>query len=76
MAKLFWKEKKYEKTKKWLEKAMLLNPDLGDTHACMYLFENTVGEKSKVPDVVKFCKEKNPKNGVIWNLIRKSENGW
>jgi pre-mRNA-processing factor 6 len=39
VAKLFWKERKIEKTRKWIEKTLLLNPDIGDSWVCMYLFE-------------------------------------
>jgi hypothetical protein len=29
-----------------------------------------------VGEVIAKAKEKNPKNGVVWNQIRKGENGW
>jgi pre-mRNA-processing factor 6 len=38
VAKLFWKERKYEKVKRWLEKAVLLNKSIGDSWCALYLF--------------------------------------
>jgi len=37
---VFWKEKKREKAKKWLEKAIELDKGLGDAWACLYVFES------------------------------------
>jgi len=31
VAKIFWKEKKYHKARKWFDRAVMLNPDLGDS---------------------------------------------
>jgi pre-mRNA-processing factor 6 len=36
-AKIFYKENKMEKFKRWVEKALLLNPRLGDAWAYLYL---------------------------------------
>lgn len=36
VAKLFWKEKKYEKARKWFERVIILNPDFGDGWAYFY----------------------------------------
>ena len=39
-AKVFWKENKREKAKKWLEKAIELDKGLGDAWAYLYVFES------------------------------------
>lgn len=36
MAKLFWKERKNEKAKKWIEKAILLNKKIADSWVALY----------------------------------------
>jgi pre-mRNA-processing factor 6 len=39
VAKIFWKEKKYNKARKWFERAVTLDPDLGDSWIYYYAFE-------------------------------------
>ena len=47
VAKIFWQEKKPEKTRKWLKKAIALNKDNGDAWAHYFRFESEWGnEKS------------------------------
>lgn len=53
-AKIFWKELKHEKCKKWLEKAILLNPRLGDAWAYLYLLMKSI-EKINVEELIKKC---------------------
>ena len=40
VAKLFWKDKKFEKAKKWFERAIALDPLVGDSWAYYYKFIN------------------------------------
>lgn len=40
IAKTFWKEKKLEKAERWLEKAIQIDPNIGDNWACYYVFES------------------------------------
>ena len=42
VAKIFWKEKKYGKARKWFERAIMLNSDLGDAWIYYYAFEEDV----------------------------------
>jgi pre-mRNA-processing factor 6 len=44
IAKIFWPEKKPEKTRKWLKKAVAVNKDNGDAWACLYKFESEFGD--------------------------------
>ncbi len=39
VAKIFWSEKKHDKVRKWLEKALVLDENIGDHWALLYLFE-------------------------------------
>ena len=74
VAKLFWKERKYEKAKKWIEKAVLLNKAIGDSWACLYLFEKTAAnDQQEASKVLQQIMEIRPKEGRIWNQVRKSE---
>ena len=45
LAKLFWKEKKYDKTQRWLQRATGLDKDLGDAWAYLYKFELENGDQ-------------------------------
>jgi pre-mRNA-processing factor 6 len=45
IAKIFIEEKLVEKARKWFDKATRANPDLGDTWAHYYKFENTYGNE-------------------------------
>ncbi len=56
VAKIFWSEKKNEKVRKWLEKALLLDDNIGDHWALLYLFELDVKEgEDKMKDVLDKC---------------------
>lgn len=55
LSKVFWTEKKKEKTRKWLDKAVALNKDNGDAWAHQYKFESEFanGNLEKVREVVR-----------------------
>ena len=88
VAKLFWKDKKYEKAKKWFERAIALDPLVGDSWAYYYKFIKDCihsyfhhsyyyyyypEEGSEMANIVfKKCVEQNPKKGEIWNKVRQS----
>jgi pre-mRNA-processing factor 6 len=38
IAKIFWKEKKYEKARKWMERSLALDANIGDTWAYYWKF--------------------------------------
>lgn len=39
VARLFWRDRKYDKARKWFERAVSLQPSLGDAWAWLYAFE-------------------------------------
>ena len=43
VARLFWAERKIEKARQWFERAIKLNPDLGDIWAWWWKFEKEHG---------------------------------
>ena len=71
VAKLFWKEKKLEKAKRWIERAVALKPKLGDAWAYyMRIVEESDG-KTAFEEVKRKCLENEPKVGEIWMKFRK-----
>ena len=44
IARLFWRERKAEKTRKWLQRSVALDRDLGDAWAHYYRFELDFGD--------------------------------
>lgn len=71
VSKLFWKEKKLDKAKRWIERAIALKPKLGDAWAYyIKICEETEG-KEKTLEIKKKCLEADPKYGEIWTKFKK-----
>lgn len=64
-AKVFLREAKIEKAKRWLEKALYIEPRLGDAWAYLYLIEK---------EVLPHCVEKKPKLGYLWREAKQNNN--
>eukprot|EP00934_Nitzschia_sp_Nitz4_P007841 Nitzschia sp. Nitz4//scaffold257_size48314//42683//45577//NITZ4_007096-RA/size48314-processed-gene-0.38-mRNA-1//1//CDS//3329544469//7831//frame0 len=71
VASLFASERKTEKARKWLERAVVLNPDLGDSWARYYAFELEFGTVAQQQGVRERCVRAEPKHGEIWQSMRK-----
>jgi pre-mRNA-processing factor 6 len=71
VAELFAIDRKYEKARKWLDRAVRLDPDFGDSWARFYAFERSVGNDSQREDVQKRCLQADPKHGDLWTCVRK-----
>jgi PRP1 splicing factor, N-terminal. len=71
VASLFASERKMDKARKWFERAVVLNPDLGDTWAKYYVFECESGDETKVKSVMDRCIASDPKHGEVWCSIMK-----
>ena len=76
VAKLFWKERKLEKARKWFERAIAINPDYGDGWIYHYRFEREFGVPLLVQDIVKKCVEADPHHGRLWISISKKVENW
>jgi len=76
VAKQFWREKKYEKAKKWLERAVIVNKDYGDAWVYYYMFERDHGEKGGTEDILKRVKEAEPHHGRLWISVSKKVENW
>ena len=64
VAALFWKDRKYPKARKWFNRAVTLDPDLGDVWAAYYRFEQEHGDDEQQESVLKRCVAAEPAD---WN---------
>lgn len=71
VASLFASERKTEKARKWMERAVLLDPDLGDSWARYYAFELDFGTAEQQKALKDRCVKAEPKHGLIWQPIAK-----
>lgn len=71
VASLFASERKKEKARKWFNKAVTLNSDIGDSWAKYYAFEVQHGSKDQQTAVKERCAKAEPKHGEMWTKIVK-----
>ncbi|CAJ1954872.1 unnamed protein product [Cylindrotheca closterium] len=71
VASLFASERKNDKARKWLERAVLLDPDQGDSWARYYQFEMQAGTEEQKENIRKRCAKAEPKHGELWQSVRK-----
>ncbi|GLT67412.1 hypothetical protein SLA2020_397260 [Shorea laevis] len=72
VAKLFWHDRKVDKARTWLNRAVTLAPDFGDFWALYYKFELQHGSEENQKDVLKRCISAEPKHGEKWQAISKA----
>ncbi|XP_042501431.1 protein STABILIZED1 [Macadamia integrifolia] len=72
VAKLFWHDRKVEKARNWLNRAVTLAPVIGDFWALYYKFELQHGNEEYQKDVLKRCIVAEPKHGERWQVISKA----
>ncbi|XP_057534911.1 protein STABILIZED1 [Amaranthus tricolor] len=72
VAKLFWHDRKVDKARSWLNRAVTLAPDIGDFWALYYKFELQHGTEDSQKDVLKRCVAAEPKHGETWQAISKA----
>jgi pre-mRNA-processing factor 6 len=71
VATLFASDRKIDKARKWFDRAVLLNPDLGDSWARYYAFELDHGSVEQQIAVKDRCIKAEPKHGELWQRIAK-----
>merc|ERR1719324_817346 len=76
VAKLFWKDMKTAKARKWFNRAVSLNPSLGDAWAAYFAFELSQGSVHQQRDLVLRFAEAQPNQGIEWNPIAKQTQCW
>ena len=73
VASLFWRDRKYQKARKWLNRAVTLGHDLGDSWAVYYQFELQQGDKEQQEAVLKRCVTADPHHGEEWCAVSKAQ---
>jgi len=76
VAKLFWKDRKYEKARKWLDRAIQINPDYGDAWVYYDKFERDNGTAEMAQEIKQKCKEAEPRHGRLWISVSKRVENW
>ncbi|KAI0772191.1 PRP1 splicing factor, N-terminal-domain-containing protein [Irpex lacteus] len=71
VARLFWAERKIEKARQWFERAVKVNPDLGDVWGWWLKFEQQHGTAEYQEEVVRRCVAAEPHHGHIWQATAK-----
>lgn len=71
VAGLFVLENKHVKARKWFNRAVALDPDLGDAWAHFYAFELKHGSEQEQDDVLNRCVQAEPAHGELWTSISK-----
>lgn len=71
VARLFWNERKFAKSRKWLERTVQLEPDLGDAWAYYYAFELERGNEEQRATVFQRAVAAEPHHGEVWCAIVK-----
>ncbi|KAB8346014.1 hypothetical protein FH972_023066 [Carpinus fangiana] len=71
VARLFWAERRLEKAANWFEKALVLDPELGDSWAWYMKFLEQHGTPEKRGDVTSKCVVSEPKRGEVWASVAK-----
>ena len=72
VAKLFWNDRKVDKARNWLNRAVTLAPDNGDFWAQYYKFELQHGTEEIQQDVLKRCIAAEPWHGERWASLSKA----
>lgn len=71
VGRLFWAEKKIEKTRLWLGRAAGADKDDGDLWAWWLKFEKQHGEKERQEEVIAKCVAAEPHHGQLWPAVAK-----
>ena len=79
VSRLFWRDRKEEKARSWCNRAVTLDPDLGDAWGNYYAFELQHGTPEQQQEVMRRCIAADPHHGEEWARVSKDEQhclGW
>merc|ERR1719379_3299067 len=76
VAKLFWRDAKMAKARKWYNRAVTLNPRLGDAWGAYLAFELEHGTAHEQREVIRKCVDAEPNQGIDWNRVVKRVGNW
>ena len=71
VSRLFWRDRKEEKARPWCNRAVTIDPDLGDAWANYVAFETAQGTPEQLEEVVRRCVAADPKHGDEWTRVSK-----
>lgn len=71
VARLFWAERKIEKTRQWMQNAITADPDWGDAYGWWLKFEKQHGEPQRIEEVRKKADAAQPHHGPVWQATAK-----
>lgn len=72
IARFFAEERRLEKARAWMERAVVLDPDFGDAWANYYKFESQHSVPEKRDEIAKRCVAADPHHGERWIAVSKS----
>ena len=72
VAMLFQNDRKVDKARTWYNRAITLNPDIGDLWALYHIFETQHGGPDMAAEVVKKCVMAEPRHGERWQRVAKN----
>ncbi|KAI3436782.1 hypothetical protein D9Q98_006193 [Chlorella vulgaris] len=67
----FWEDRKVDKARSWFNRAVTLNPDIGDFWASYYKFETQFGGPEQQEAVLKRFLAAEPRHGERWQRVAK-----
>merc|ERR1712139_452626 len=76
VAKLFWRDGKNVKARKWFNRAVTLNPRLGDAWGAYLAFELEHGTAHEQREVIRKSVDAEPNQGLDWNRVVKRVANW
>ena len=76
VAKLFWTERKIGKAREWFQKAIKVDPDVGDVWGYFYRFELEYGTEEQRNAVRNKCVSAEPRHGERWCSVSKDIKNW
>jgi pre-mRNA-processing factor 6 len=74
--KLLWSEGKIEKARNWFVRTIKVDPDLGDSWAHYFKFEQIHGTSEQAEEVRQRCINAEPRHGEIWCEVSKDTRNW
>jgi len=75
IARLFWTERKYDRARRWFNRAVVLDPDHGDAWIHWYAFELLHGSDESRAAVAARCAAADPRHGERWQTTSKRVGG-
>ena len=71
VSRLFWRDRKEEKARSWCNRAVTIDPDLGDAWGNFYAFELAHGAPDQQEEVLRRCVAADPHHGDEWTKVSK-----